>query len=82
MGLWSVHSRWAEWPLSVLSGFYDFYDFHFRYNMVGKATRTCTAAGWDGQVPTCESKFGILNFIEWLPCFYFLYLLIDPNERK
>ncbi|XP_078098048.1 C4b-binding protein alpha chain-like [Mustelus asterias] len=28
--------------------------FHFRYKIVGKTTWTCTAAGWDGPVPTCE----------------------------
>ncbi|XP_078098084.1 sushi, von Willebrand factor type A, EGF and pentraxin domain-containing protein 1-like [Mustelus asterias] len=51
-------------PGEILNGYYIAPDTTFGsqvtfycdegYNMVGKATRTCTAHGWDGQVPTCE----------------------------
>ncbi|XP_078393513.1 complement component receptor 1-like protein [Cetorhinus maximus] len=40
------------------------------YNMIGRDYRLCTADGWDGQIPTCERKFGVLSGIEWLPWFF------------
>ena len=32
VGFWLVQTRWAEWPPSALSGFYDFYDMHLKFN--------------------------------------------------
>lgn len=49
---------------------YDFFFFlmkmwldnipFIRYNLVGKATRTCMSQGWDGRIPVCEGEVNLL----------------------